>query len=84
MGQGVTEADYLTAYGPIGLGVVLTIDDNVRLIARLLSLALQRTISHRCMTDQFLVSWAPLGVNVNSAALLTPLVLVQRFWVTGY
>ena len=36
------------------------------------------------MTDQFLVSWAPLGVNVNSAALLTPLVLVQRFWVTDY
>ena len=35
MGQGVTEVDYLTAYGPIGLGVALTIDDNVRLIARL-------------------------------------------------
>ena len=28
MGQGVTEVDYLTAYGPIGLGVALTIDDN--------------------------------------------------------
>ena len=30
MGQGVTEVDYLTAYGPIVLGVALTIDDNVR------------------------------------------------------
>ena len=42
-------------------------------------LALQRTIYRRCMTDQFLVSWAPRGVNINSAALLTPLLLVQRF-----
>ena len=41
---------------------------------RTASLALQWTISRRCMTDQFLVSWAPLGVNVNSLALLTPLV----------
>ena len=43
------------------------------------SLALQRTIYRRCMTDQFLVSWAPRGVKINSAALLTPLVLVYRF-----
>ena len=28
MGQSVTELDYLKAYGPIGLGVALTIDDN--------------------------------------------------------
>ena len=52
------------------------------MVDRTASLALQRTISRRCMTDQCLVSWAPLGVNVNSAALLTPLVLLQRFWVT--
>ena len=30
MGQGITEVDYLTAFGPIVLGVALTIDDNVR------------------------------------------------------
>ena len=52
------------------------------MVDRTASLALQRTISRRCMTDQCLVSWAPLGVNVNSAALFTPLVLLQRFWVT--
>lgn len=28
MGQGVTEIEYLKAFGPIGLGVALTIDDN--------------------------------------------------------
>ena len=28
MGQGVTQVDYLKAYGPIGLGVALTIDDD--------------------------------------------------------
>lgn len=28
MGQGVTELEYLKAFGPIGLGVALTIDDN--------------------------------------------------------
>ena len=27
MGQGVTQVDYSKAYGPIGLGVVLAIDD---------------------------------------------------------
>ena len=52
------------------------------MVDRTASLALQRTMARRCMTDQCLVSWAPLGVNVNSAALLTPLVLLQRFWVT--
>ena len=54
------------------------------MVDRTANLALQGTISRLCMTDQCLVSWAPLGVNVNSAALLTPLVLVQRFWVTDH
>ena len=54
------------------------------MVDRTASLALQWTISRSCMTDQFLVSWASLGITVNSAALLTPLVLVQRFWVTDY
>lgn len=31
MGQGVTELEYLKAFGPIGLGVALTIDENGRM-----------------------------------------------------